>query len=463
MRQFNFKVVDAFDEDADIPVLVAGQIMIDVQNLLTDVGCLMVRRELRTQGRLPEWVPSRFVLKIQGDGGEMGSSCSAKGTLLEDALAAAIEELDRASMASVMDDAPDGHADAEGRRRIAVDLVALRSHLEGRIMIYGMDGEERRFRVSPRRDLDALAAANVSGMQSATVGAVLRDPSHRGRWIITDGSRAVPVHPSGDEVEKELAGLEGSPAIVTGAVVLDADGVVESVRDAIGCYPFPSIRFHRAISKDRDVPLLNPVEAVPGYDVAKGRWTLSNGDLGISVSKPSWDEAVSAFHEYFIFLWETYAESDEDFEGEEQEIRALLRSMAFPELLRRGQSAPSVVRALFIEGGLSLAEHHGKEAHLAQRRGRDRRGAHLHTDGPRTFGGPFRKDGPRQTLRGPVEEDQREDEGAHPRRHAVLRQMPGSADTGAELQDAGRRPHGAHDVRGVRKHLAHAVHQGAIT
>ena len=33
-----------------------------------------------------------------------------------------------------------------------------------------------------------------------------------------------------------------------------------------------------------------------------------------------------AFHDYFVFLWENYAESDEEFEGEEQEIKELLIS-----------------------------------------------------------------------------------------------------------------------------------------
>ena len=31
-----------------------------------------------------------------------------------------------------------------------------------------------------------------------------------------------------------------------------------------------------------------------------------------------------------MFLWETYAESDDEFEGEEKEIRDLLKSYAFP-------------------------------------------------------------------------------------------------------------------------------------
>ena len=31
-----------------------------------------------------------------------------------------------------------------------------------------------------------------------------------------------------------------------------------------------------------------------------------------------------------MFLWETYAESDDEFEGEEKDVSDLLRSMAFP-------------------------------------------------------------------------------------------------------------------------------------
>ena len=54
MQQFNFKVVSAEDEDAEVPVAVAGQIMVDVQNLISHTGELMVRQELRTQDMLPD-------------------------------------------------------------------------------------------------------------------------------------------------------------------------------------------------------------------------------------------------------------------------------------------------------------------------------------------------------------------------------------------------------------------------
>lgn len=56
MQQFDFKVVNAEDPEGEVPVKVAGQIMVDVQNLLSDIGELMVRQELRTQGLLPDGI-----------------------------------------------------------------------------------------------------------------------------------------------------------------------------------------------------------------------------------------------------------------------------------------------------------------------------------------------------------------------------------------------------------------------
>lgn len=335
MRQFNFKVVDSEDPDAEVPVLVAGQIMIDVQNLLTDVGCLMVRQELRTQSELPEGVADRFTLKIQGGPGSAGSDASSDGTLLEDALAETMAELDRANMASAMQTEPGSHTEAEGRRRIATDILALQKHLDGRTMMYGIGDELRKFRVNPRRGLEGESSADISGMQSAVVGILSRDPVRHGRWVLSNGIDSFPaVFPDAASGEEAFKQAGGAPSIVTGAVVLDEGGRVVSMKDILGCYPFPSLRFHRAITRDRDIPLLNPAEAAVGYDRQKGRWTLVNSDLGISVSKPSWDEAVAAFHEYFVFLWETYVDSGGVFEGEELEVQGLLRSMAFPDMLR---------------------------------------------------------------------------------------------------------------------------------
>ncbi|MDY5678349.1 MAG: hypothetical protein SPF21_00115, partial [Candidatus Methanomethylophilaceae archaeon] len=87
------------------------------------------------------------------------------------------------------------------------------------------------------------------------------------------------------------------------------------------------VKFHRIVTHDRDIVLLNPIAAMPSVD-RNGNWHLSTDDLGMDVSKPTWDDCVVAYHEYFAFLWETYCESDDEFEGEEREISDFLRSLA---------------------------------------------------------------------------------------------------------------------------------------
>ena len=64
MQPFNFKVVRSDDKDSQVPVSVAGQTMVDVQQLLTDIGALMIRRELRLQNDMPEDLMRRFCLSM---------------------------------------------------------------------------------------------------------------------------------------------------------------------------------------------------------------------------------------------------------------------------------------------------------------------------------------------------------------------------------------------------------------
>ena len=63
-QPFNFKVVPVDDENASVPVSVAGQTMVDVQNILTDVGTSMVRQELRLQNPVPKELVRRFDLSM---------------------------------------------------------------------------------------------------------------------------------------------------------------------------------------------------------------------------------------------------------------------------------------------------------------------------------------------------------------------------------------------------------------
>ena len=68
-QPFNFKVVPVDDENASVPVSVAGQTMVDVQNILTDVGTSMVRQELRLQNPVPKELVRRFDLSMASSSG----------------------------------------------------------------------------------------------------------------------------------------------------------------------------------------------------------------------------------------------------------------------------------------------------------------------------------------------------------------------------------------------------------
>lgn len=328
MQPFNFKVVRSDDKDSQVPVSVAGQTMVDVQQLLTDIGALMIRRELRLQNDMPDDLMHRFCLSMDlSKGRDVGAVTEGEDTLMLDALNQLFRELDLANMPEARD-APSNHLEALSRRKVSKDLLALSEHLEGYDLFYGSGPDLRKFRLNRRDKIEGEAEDRSRSFPGALIGIISQDPVKKHRWVISNGGSEVPISFAGNIAPSDVPLFAKSgPLIASGMVMVDDDGRVSELKSVIGCYSFPNVKFHRVISAERDIPLLNPLEATPGYDQHKGLWTLSNDDLGISVSKPSWDACVMSFHEYFVFLWETYAESDDEFEGEEQEIRELLLSM----------------------------------------------------------------------------------------------------------------------------------------
>lgn len=329
MQPFNFKVVPKDDENASVPVSVAGQTMVDIQNLLNDIGSLMVRQELRLQNAIPADLMRRFSLSMDAPTGD-GVDTVSEGDdgLMLDALNKLIEELELANMAESRGEAGN-HREALARRKLSKDLIALAEHLEGYDLYYGRGEDLKRFRLTRMDAVRRIADDTSMSFQSAVIGTISQDPVRRNRWLISNGKDSVPITFASNISTTDIPLFsEAGPLIASGTVVMDEDGGLKEMRAVVGCYSFPSVKFHRIITPERDILLLNPVEANPGYNRAKGLWTLDCEDLGISESKPSWDECVEAFHEYFAFLWETYAESDDEFEGEEKEIREFLLSMA---------------------------------------------------------------------------------------------------------------------------------------
>lgn len=330
-QPFNFKVVPVDDENARVPVSVAGQTMVDVQRILTDIGTSMVRQELRLQNAVPGSLTARFDLAMSSSSGrDVDAEAEGDDTLMLDALTGLIKELELAN-APESHDAPGNHREALARRALSKDILALADHLVGYDLYYGTGEDLKRFRLTRREGLREIAEDTSLSFNGAVIGTIRPDPVRKGRWLISNGKDSVPVTFASNISTTDIPLFsEAGPIIASGTVVTDEDGNVKEMRAVIGCYSFPTVKFHRAITAARDIILLNPVEAIPGYNAKKGMWTLNCDDLGISVSKPSWDECVVAFHEYFVFLWETYEENDGELEGEEAEVRDFLRSLALP-------------------------------------------------------------------------------------------------------------------------------------
>ncbi len=328
MQPFEFRIVPQGGASEHVPEDIAMQAVADVQKLLEDIGRNMIAKEMRLQGKVPDRFLKRF--DLSGDGPK-GSEVVAEGddTLALDALNRLMRELDLANMPEAAD-VPSDHSDALYRRAVCRDILGLVDHLDGCGFYYGSGTEPKKLRVNRREKLESDAENDIPQFPGAVIGSISRDPVRKGKWAISNGSSTVPIT-FGSNISHADIPLFAKAGIViaSGTVEMDPDGDVVGLSSATGVYSFPSVKFHRIVTADRDILLLNPVEAVPSRSPPAGAWTLSNDDLGICVSKPSWDECVIAFHDYFAFLWETYKESEGPFEGEEQEIRDLLLTLEY--------------------------------------------------------------------------------------------------------------------------------------
>ena len=90
MQPFSFRVV-AEDESEGIAIAVAGQTIVDIQNLLTDIGRDMIRTDLRLQNGIPDALLDKFILRT---GGQSANGIGTKpadhaDVLIDDAMAKA--------------------------------------------------------------------------------------------------------------------------------------------------------------------------------------------------------------------------------------------------------------------------------------------------------------------------------------------------------------------------------------
>ncbi len=328
MDSFRFKVIPADPDDKKgIPISVAGQTMVDVQKTLTDIGCMLMRLEMRLQNEIPEKLKKKFDLNIGGSDSGIGSGPSKGNEYALDKsmkiLCATLDFLGKGAVGSWM---TDFFEDDESRAIIARDLIDLNDHIEGYILEYGNENKTSRFSSLDREKI--LVYTNTDDKVSAAIGIVVRDEVKRNHWNLTNDRFIVPINFDKNIAVSDIPTFaQAGPVIVVGKVNRNQQGHIVSVDKISGCYTIPALKFHTIVTADSDRDLLNPVSAVTGYDQNTDEWTLKCDILGIDIRKPSWDEAVISFHEYMAFLFDTYASEDDSFEGEEKEIRDYLLSL----------------------------------------------------------------------------------------------------------------------------------------
>ncbi len=336
MRDFTVNVVPN-EEGGKVPVFLAGQVMVDIQQILMDIGEYLTSRALRIQKSMSRGLISRFLLYMGPDGGiTLDTTVDAPevgdfGNIVDDAL-----ELTENTLVAMGSGAggywmEDNFGDAFYRKAIIYDLVALDEHLSSFpdcSLMFGPSENPHRFGHVDIEKLASFIKEKGDVGTGAIIGTVSATVSRsKGTMLsIVSGDRKVKLSFVDKDAEKAALALVDRPAIIGGQIVIDGDGNPVEIRQAGGVTAAESIQFQRLVAANGDVKLAKPVKARIVY--APGSWTLRNDETGISVTHPTWDQAVQAFHDQMVFLWTQYSDPERQLEGEEAEIRDYLKGLS---------------------------------------------------------------------------------------------------------------------------------------
>jgi hypothetical protein len=324
MDTLTFKVVP--DEGNEVTAEQADLITKDIQSMLSHVGMFIVTAEMGLQGKAPEGFESKFDLSI-----EPGERRSDENSVINVALFKLEKTLDVAGSEIVNRWLSENYTDPRYRVAVAKDLMKLCVDLEGCRLSYGRGRVMKElFNARPERFVES-AGAETKTFTCALAGVVCRKSEMKGRnaYYLDSGDHTSKITTGKDFPERTAYSYSlAGPCLVSGMAVLDDEGNVVEVMDVCGVSDFPGIVFKRIITPLSDLALLNPLTADVSFDRNARKWTLTNDMVGISASAPSWNDAVAAFHDYFMFLWETYVEqSKESLSEEEEEMRDYMLSL----------------------------------------------------------------------------------------------------------------------------------------
>lgn len=329
MRSFGFEVKSR-EGDSKIPLAVAGQVMVDVQKVLTEIISSVLRTELLIQGDIPKSLLSKYELTIGGNTQSgIGSGPSPEGRpLLESSLDVFCGTLDFVGKGIVNPWIISNYPETLGRRKVCEALLNLSDHIDGYVMRYGENGCNRNFTgINREKMLTQIEEDSAAHRNASRLGVILGDPRKKNLHLY-DGIVRIPIHLGNMNPDSIANNISKGVVIVRGTGEFDANGNLESIKNPTGISPVDVIHYKRIISGECDIELACPIPATVSVSSDGRIWTFKNTDLGIDVSKNDWDSATLAFHEYVEFLWKEYVETDSKLEGEELEISELLKSYA---------------------------------------------------------------------------------------------------------------------------------------
>lgn len=322
--------------DKRVPIAIAGQVMVDIQDLFRHIGDFLIARELRLQEAVSPRLSDKFTLYLDQNGGLTMDASShvpeteGYGNIIDDAVVLMESTLDALGSGTGGYWAEDTFTDALYRNQIIYDIVALHQDLSeypGYALMYG-SGDLKKFGKVDVEKMAGFIADRGLTVNNATVGMIeaSASKSRNGKLSLSIGDRNVRLSFKNDERRKAAEGLVGKgPVVIAGTLVYSEEGKLVSIDDANDIVPMSSIKYRRMISETGDLALKNPITVDVRYN---GKWILSNSDLGIEASKEDWDSAVEQFHSYFVFLWTEYSgKNDEELSDEEKEVKNFLLTL----------------------------------------------------------------------------------------------------------------------------------------
>ena len=301
------------------------KIMEHVHKLLEHIGMFIVTAEMGFQGDSPESFKSKFDLSSEPKDRTGGDS------VLETALVWLENTLDVANTDIIERWLSGTYTDPRYKIAIAKELAALCDVLGDNKLSYGRGKSLKEFRSANIEYFRKVSETDMKSFTSTLAGVIERSTDARGRkgYFLNTGTESYRIDLWREFNRKDAEYfLDKGPCLISGMSVHNSEGKIIDVRNFCSASEFPGIEFSRIITPDRDIMLLNSLMADIKFDKSASKWTLSNDILGMSVSGKNWNRVVAEFHDYFIFLWETYVEEVKDNLSEEEvEIREFLLSM----------------------------------------------------------------------------------------------------------------------------------------